>query len=214
MGCISCHFAWSLVGVGGTEGDEVEVLFGGKASANRTEDNSENVKTVGLQLVEKMIAAGLDRLNRTLQFVTGFVSEGGYEEEQVNNTERERQTEEKDADRKEHISESLQTIGHGKETLSAMERKWLHYVTLRHPQLLNVLCQNIWRQQCSADLDSLTMVSDRCVNGDNIKRAEEEDVNEDPVEKLKRVSKCPEGFEVRLKLFASTLLLVTILMCN
>jgi hypothetical protein len=58
------------------------------------------------------------------------------------------------------------------------------------------------------------MVSDRCVNGDNIKRAEEEDVNEDPVEKLKRVSKCPEGFEVRLKLFASTLLLVTILMCN
>jgi hypothetical protein len=198
----------NLVGEGGAEQEEVGALYGGgkAASVNGAEEDLKDVKKVGLQLMEKIVAAGVDQLNRTLQFVTGCVL-GGDGEDQENNNEKERQVRDKDVERNAHsIEESTttQTLRGGKDILSGMERKWLLFLTLRHPELLDVLCQNIWRQQQqqSDDLDLPAMLSSgRDLDGSNNseKAAEEEAANDNPADKTWKLSQLCKDFEVSLK---------------
>jgi hypothetical protein len=174
-----------------------------------------DVKKAGLQLMEKIVAAGVDQLNQTLQFVTGCVS-GRDGEDQENNNEKETQVGDKDVERNAHsIEESTttQTLGGGKDILSGMERKWLLFLTLRHPELLDVLCQNIWRQQQqqSDDLDLPAMVSSgRDLDGSNNseKAAEEEAANDDSADKTWKLSQLCKEFEVSLKLLAGAICII------
>jgi hypothetical protein len=192
-------------GEGGVEREEVGALDGGDkaASVNRAEEDLKDVKKAGLQLMEKIVAAGVDQLNQTLQSVTGCVS-GGNREDQENNNENERQVGDKDVERNAHsIEESTttQTLGGGKDILSGMERKWLLFLTLRHPELLDVLCQNIWRQQQqqSDDLDLPAMVSSgRDLDGSNNseKAAEEEAASDNPADKTWKLSQLCKDFEM------------------
>ncbi len=161
------------------------------------------------------MAAGVDQLNQTLQFVTGCVS-GRDGEDQENNNEKETQVGDKDVERNAHsIEESTttQTLGGGKDILSGMERKWLLFLTLRHPELLDVLCQNIWRQQQqqSDDLDLPAMVSSgRDLDGSNNseKAAEEEAANDDSADKTWKLSQLCKEFEVSLKLLAGAICII------
>ncbi len=186
-----------------------------RESVNGAEEDLKDVKKAGLQLMEKIVAAGVDQLNRTLQFVTGCVSEGDRED-QENNNEKERQVGDKDVGRNVHsIEESTttQTLGGGNDILSGMERKWLLFLTLRHPELLDVLCQNIWRQQQqqSDDLDLPAMVSSgRDLDGSNNseKAAEEEAANDNPADKTGKLSQLCKDFEVSLKLLAGAICII------
>lgn len=173
------------------------------------------MKKAGLQLMEKIVAAGVDQLNRILQFVTGCVS-GGDGEDQENNNEKERQVGDKDVEKNAHSIEkstTTQTLGGGKDILSGMERKWLLFLTLRHPELLDELCQNICRQQQqqSDDLDLPAMVSSgRDLDGSNNseKAAEEEAANDNPADKTWKLSQLCKDFEVSLKLLAGAICII------
>lgn len=88
-----------------------------------------------------MTVAGLERLFRSIQSVSGCNSKG----------------EDKEGGSGEGVFEGrespvepivpLHSEGEREVSFSNMEKKWLHSLTLRQPELLDALCQNITRQQ-------------------------------------------------------------------
>ncbi|XP_024403575.1 uncharacterized protein [Physcomitrium patens] len=107
-----------------------------------TDDGSPPDERAGLRLVRKVAAAGLERLDRSIRFITGHGSEGGNRDDRLS----EAQGGDGDADRAES-SGSAGSYEEVKESFTEVDRKWLRHLTLRQPDLLDALCQNIARQQ-------------------------------------------------------------------
>jgi hypothetical protein len=88
----------------------------------------------GLDLVGRIASVGLERLDRSIRFVTGHGSEGGGDRD-------DRGREDEDVGRAETSGSSVE------QPFSEVEKKWLRRLTLGQPELLDALCQNIARQQ-------------------------------------------------------------------
>lgn len=96
---------------------------------------------VGLEVVKKMTVAGLEQLFRSIQSVSGRNSGGEDKEEGSREGEFE--------GRESHVEPIIPSHSEGEREVffSDMEKKWLRSLTLRQPELLDALCQNITRQQ-------------------------------------------------------------------
>lgn len=118
----------------------------------------------GLHLVGKIASAGLERLDRSIRFVTGHGSEGGDRDDRSN--------EDADVGR---VETSGPTDSHEavQEPFSEVDKKWLRHLTLGQPELLDALCQNVARQQHGGS--NLHMDSQREVDPDRADEGPQED---------------------------------------
>lgn len=96
---------------------------------------------MGLEVVKKMTVAGLEQLFRSIQSVSERNSGGEDKEEGSREGEFEGRESPVEPIIPSHKKYEREVV------FSDMEKKWLRSLTLRQPELLDALCQNITRQQ-------------------------------------------------------------------
>lgn len=125
------------------EDASVSEITGGSDKIN--DDQSLLDERFGLCLVSKIVSAGLERLDRSIKFITGHRSDVGDRDDRSNDRLSEANEE---TDRVETTNSGPSGSHEGADQLlSEVDKKWLRHLTLGHPDLLDALCQNIARQQ-------------------------------------------------------------------
>ncbi|KAG0600289.1 hypothetical protein M758_11G022200 [Ceratodon purpureus] len=129
-------------------------------------DNDRSVldERLGLHLIGKIASVGLERLDRSIKFVTGHGSEGGDRDDRGNEDEGVGRAE---------TSGSTGSDEAVEESFSEVDKKWLRHLTLGQPELLDALCQNIARQQHGGS--NLHMDSQREVDPERVDDEPQED---------------------------------------
>lgn len=175
------------------------------ASASETTGGSDKVNDdqslldegSALRLVAKIVSVGLERLDRSIKFVTGHGSEGGDRDDRSNDGLSEAN---EDADRAETTTTSGPSSSHegAEQLLSEVDKKWLRHLTLGQPDLLDALCQNIARQQhggSSLQVDAQREL-DADVGGETSGIRVEEVLQDDSVRSSQAILGTLEYFEV------------------
>lgn len=111
---------------------------------DKGDDQSLPDEASGLRLLGKIVSVGLERLDRSIKFVTGDGSEGGDRDDRSNDGLSEVND---DVDRAETTSGPSGPQEAVEQRLSEEDKRWLRHLTLGQPDLLDALCQNIARQQ-------------------------------------------------------------------
>ena len=156
----SSLFRMSVSSVSEEENASSSDIAGGTDKVNDDRNLSDEIS--GLHLVGKVASVGLERLNRSIKFVTGHGSEGGDRDDRSN----------EDVGRAE-TSNSTGSHEAVEEPFSEVDKKWLRRLTLGQPELLDALCQNIARQQHGGL--NLPVDSQREVDPDRVDEGPQED---------------------------------------